>query len=91
MPEEVLFETESARSRSEIASLLRTVADNLDAGGDITLTAGEESVIVTPPASPTFEVKVERETATSGASEMSVEFELEWPENGDASGDLDIE
>ncbi|WP_241964478.1 amphi-Trp domain-containing protein [Halorubrum sp. 48-1-W] len=43
MPEEVLFESESRRSREEIASYLRTVADSLDAGNAITLTRGDFS------------------------------------------------
>jgi amphi-Trp domain-containing protein len=48
MPEEVLFQSEGSQSRSGIASYLRRVADKLDAGGDITLTAGEQPVTMTP-------------------------------------------
>ena len=89
--EEVLFESERRMNRSEIADLLRTVADNLDAGDAISLSAGESSYSVDVPNRPTFEVKVERETGSSG-SELSVEFEMEWDENGgDDGGDLSIE
>lgn len=96
MPEEVLFESESDRSRAEIAAYLRTVADKLDGGEAITLTAGAESVTLRPPERPTFEVKAERETSTSGPDELSVEFELEWDEGaegeaGGADGTLEIE
>ena len=95
MPEEVLFETESHRTRAEVASYLRTLADKLDAGGPITLTAGEQSVTVDPPDRPTFEVKAEREGPTDGPGELSVEFEIEWDEDGSAesaeSGELSIE
>lgn len=83
MPEEVLFESEERQSRGQIASYLRTVADRLDAGDPITLTAGGESVTLAPSARPTFEVKAEREGPTDGPTELSVEFELEWPEDGD--------
>lgn len=86
MPEEVLFETERRRSRADIASTLRSVADKLDAGDSITLQSGSDSVTVEPPAEPTFEVKVEREGPTDGPTELGVEFELEWPENGDGDG-----
>ncbi|GAA0522414.1 amphi-Trp domain-containing protein [Halorubrum aquaticum] len=86
MPEEVLFESESRRSREEIAAYLRTVADSLDAGNAITLTRGEQSVTMAPPARPTFEVKAEREGPAEGPGELSVEFELEWDE-GDAGGE----
>lgn len=95
MPEEVLFETEEPRSRAEIATYLRRVADRLDDGDGITLKAGGQSVTMTPPDRPTFEVKAEREGPTGGAGELSVEFELEWretDEDGDGSGgDLTIE
>ena len=81
MPEEVLFKSESGQSREEIATYLRTVAENLESGGAITLNSGSESVTLDPPANPTFEVKSEREGPTDAPGELSVEFELEWDEN----------
>ncbi|WP_135534581.1 amphi-Trp domain-containing protein [Halostella pelagica] len=92
MAETVLFESESARSRSEIAAALRDVADKLDGGDPVTFAAGDENVTVDPPASPTFEIKVERETG-SGPDEMSFELEVEWDkgDGADADGDLRIE
>lgn len=92
MPEEVLFETERSHSREEIATYLRSVADKLDDGGDLTLSSGDESVDLAVPDRPTFEVKAEREM--NGSTELSVEFELEWKEGQDAeggSGELSIE
>ncbi len=86
MPEEVLFESESVRSRAEIASYLRSVAEKLDEGAPITLTAGSESVTMDPPSRSTFEVKAEREGPADGPGELSVEFELEWDEDGEESG-----
>jgi len=83
MPEEVLFESESRRSRAEIAAYLRTVADSLESGSAITLKRGGESVTMEPPARPTFEVKAEREGPVDGPGELSVEFELEWDEEGE--------
>ncbi|MBP1921912.1 amphi-Trp domain-containing protein [Halorubrum alkaliphilum] len=94
MPEEILFESESSQTRAEIASYLRTVADALEAGNDITLTAGDRSVTMDPPPRPTFEVKAEREGPADGDGELSIEFELEWDENADGEergGDLEIE
>ncbi len=91
MPEEVLFESERAQSRNEIASYLRTVADSLEAGESITLSSGDQSVTMDPPARPTFEVKAEREGPADRPGELSVEFELEWDENGDDDGELRIE
>ncbi|MFW5956462.1 MAG: amphi-Trp domain-containing protein [Halorhabdus sp.] len=91
MPEEVLFETEQTMTRADIASYLRTVADNLDSGAAVTLSAGEQSITLEPPASPTFEVKAEREGPTDGPGELSIEFELEWDEDGGDGGELSIE
>lgn len=95
MPENVLFESESTRSRADVADYLRTVADRLDAGGELTLSAGGESVTMAVPDGAEFEVKAEREGPAGGPRELSVEFELEWPEDADtegaSGGDLSIE
>jgi len=92
MPETVLFESESTQSREDIAAYLRDVADKLDRGESVTLSSGGESVTMEPPARPTFEVKAEREGPADGPGELSVEFELEWDENGgDGEDTLTIE
>jgi len=95
MPEEILFKSETSQRREDIATLLRRVADNLESGSPIELKAGTESVTLDPPARPTFEVKAEREGPANAAGELSVEFELEWPENGGdgdgGNGQLEIE
>src|SRR6056297_1362186 len=44
MPEEVLFETERRMDRNEIAAYFRTVAEKLESGQDLTLSAGDQSV-----------------------------------------------
>ncbi len=92
MPEEVLFEFERRFGTDEIATYLRTVADTLERGESITLESGSDSVTMEPPSRPTFEVKAERETSSSGGpAELSVEFELEWTEGEqDDGGELQI-
>lgn len=93
MPEEVLFEFETKMERAEIAGYLRRVADSMDAGDPITLSAGDQSTTLDPSARPVFEVNVEREGPADGPTELSVEFEfeIEWPEDGDDGGSLSIE
>ncbi|MDQ2049733.1 amphi-Trp domain-containing protein [Natronolimnohabitans sp. A-GB9] len=97
MPEEVLFKFERQMDRADIAEYLRSVADSLEAGDPIGLEAGGESVTMTPPARPTFEIKAERETSSSapdGPGELGLEFELEWDEGeeqADGDGNLKIE
>lgn len=92
MVEETLFESERRMDRGEIAEYLRTVADRLDAGEQITLSSGEQRATLSPPTRPTFEVKAERETADAGEPvERSIEFELEWTDGESDGGDLSIE
>jgi amphi-Trp domain-containing protein len=89
--EETLFKSESAQSRADIAAYLRTIADRLDADGEVTLSAGEQSQTLSVPARPVFEVKVERETSSSGAAELSIELELEWDEGAsDTDSSLEV-
>ena len=90
MPEEVLFKSEQRMSREQIASYLQTVVNKLSAGDAVTLEAGGDSVTLDPPPQPTFEVKAEREGPTNGPKELSIEFEIEWPENGENGGELEI-
>ncbi|WP_255191492.1 amphi-Trp domain-containing protein [Natronobeatus ordinarius] len=91
MPEEILFKFEQRMDRSEIADYLRTVADTLEGDDSLTLEAGADSVTLSPPARPEFEVKAERETSSSGGpAELSIEFELEWNEGEDDDGELTI-
>lgn len=91
MVEEVLFETESTIDRAAVADYLRTVADGLEQGSELTLTSGEQELSVDPPEQVTFEVKAEREH-DGGPSELSLEFELEWVEGESTTGggELDI-
>ena len=95
MPEEVLFKSESQMNREAVADYLRTVADRLEGGGSMTLSAGGDSVTMEVPDSAEFEVKAEREGPADGPKELSVEFELEWPEDGESGagsgGPLSIE
>ena len=94
MPEEVLFESEERMSRDAVAKHLRSVADKLEGGGQLTLSGGGEDLGLEVPANPTFEVKAERETSSGGGpAELSVEFELEWTEGegDDEQGGFSVE
>jgi len=90
MPEEVLFKSERAQSRAEIAETLRAVADKLDAGESISLSAGEQSIELDPSERPEFEIKAERETGGS-SEELSVEFEIEWTPGDEEDGPVSVE
>lgn len=81
MVETVLFENERVLDRGAAAEYLRTLADSLDSETDITLSAGDQEVTLSPPEQMEFEVKAEREGPADGDGELSIEVELEWPEN----------
>ena len=66
------FEYEASRTRSEIATSLRAIADELDGDGPITFSSGSRTISVTPPERPWFELEVER------GEEVEIEIELEW-------------
>ena len=89
MVEEVLFESEQSSTRGEIADYLRSVAERLAQGESITLKAGSQELSMDPPERATFEVKAEREGPPDGPGELSIEFEIEWDENGNG-GDLEV-
>ena len=90
MPEEVLFKDERDKQRDEVANYLRTVADKLDSGGQLSLDTGNDSITVDVPDRVEFEVKVEREGPDGGPKEIGFELEMEWPE-GAAEGDGDTD
>jgi amphi-Trp domain-containing protein len=92
MADETLFQFEQTMSRSDVAAYLREVADKLDAGGALEFAAGGHATSVAVPERLQFEVDVERDRHEQGASELEIEFELEWyeDEDGTASGSLEI-
>ncbi len=76
-----MFRVSSRRRQEDIADSLRTLAEKLETGEDVTLSADGESTTVTVPDEPRFEIEVERETPTSGGqTETSIEVEVEWKE-----------
>lgn len=82
MSDNVVFEIENERRRADVATILRTVADNLENGTPITLKAGEDDITLEPPVRPRFGVTVERDGPQGEAKELNVGFELGWPEEG---------
>lgn len=48
--EEVVFEPEGRRNRSEVASLLREATDELEGDGELTLTAEDHSLTPVVPS-----------------------------------------
>ena len=71
-----LFSVEATKSREDVATLLRSIADQLDTdAGHVRITAGDQSASVEIPDPLTVEIEIERD---EGAGEL--EIELTWNE-----------
>jgi len=73
------LETEEQRTRVEIASYLRQLADQLDGGDAVTLELGTQRVDLDPVDPITFKLEGESDWAEGDTqAEQSIEFELVW-------------
>ncbi|WP_436927674.1 amphi-Trp domain-containing protein [Halosimplex amylolyticum] len=87
------LETEAEKTRSEIASYLRELADQLDGGGDVTLDLGGQQVRLNPTDPVTFKLEGESDWSEGDTeAKQSIEFELVWWREAQTSeeGTLDI-
>lgn len=88
------LETEEQSTRSEIATYLRQLADQLDEGGAVTLTLGNRTVSLDPVEPITFKLEGESDWSEGDVeAKQSIEFELVWRTSATTAeeGTLDIE
>lgn len=78
--EVVLFKSEEKMSNGQAASLLRQIADKIEAG-EIVLERGKKSVNLSIPSQLEVEIKAEKEIGKKKTT-MKLEVELEWPLGG---------
>jgi len=73
------IETEEQKTRAEVATYLRDLADQLDGDGDVTLDLGGSGVQLDPTEPVTFKLEGESDWS-EGETEVkqSIEFELVW-------------
>jgi amphi-Trp domain-containing protein len=73
------LETEAQRTRPEVATYLRNLADQLDGDGDVTLELGGTTVQLHPTNPITFKLEGESDWSQGDtAAKQSIEFELVW-------------
>ena len=85
--ETVLFKSEEKKTKSEIADVLRLLADKV-AQGCMTLNNQEMTVDLDLPETMTLEIKVEEETKHK--TKRSLEIELEWTVGANEQGSMVI-
>jgi amphi-Trp domain-containing protein len=74
--EKVLFKTEEKMSRSDVATLLRTLADKVEKG-KVSLEQGKEKVDLRIPNRVELEIKAEKESGKK-RTKKKLEIEIEW-------------
>ena len=87
------LETEEQKTRAEIASYLRDLADQLDGDGEVTLDLGGTTVQLRPTDPVTFKLEGESDWSQGDTeAKQSIEFELVWwrAATSAAVGTLDI-
>jgi len=73
------LETEAEKTRSEVAAILRGLADQLDGGEDVTLELGGQQVRLNPTNPVTFKLEGESDWSEGDTeAKQSIEFELVW-------------
>ena len=73
------LETEAEKTRSEIASYLRELAEQLDGEGAVTLELGGQQVQLDPTNPVTFKLEGESDWSEGDTeAKQSIEFELVW-------------
>jgi amphi-Trp domain-containing protein len=85
--EVILFKSEEKKSSSEIAAILRQVADRVEKGS-MTLGQNENSITLDFPRTMILEIKVEEEEKRN--IKRSLEIELEWILGSEEQGGLVI-
>jgi amphi-Trp domain-containing protein len=73
------LETEEQRTRAEVASYLRDLADQLDSSKPVTLELGGDQVSLDPADDITFKLEGESDWSEGDTEvKQSIEFELVW-------------
>ncbi|WP_152041143.1 amphi-Trp domain-containing protein [Salinigranum salinum] len=88
------LETEEQKTRTEVATYLRGLADQLDEDGPVTLELGNQRVTLDPTEPITFKLEGESDwTEGDTEAKQSIEFELVWWREAQTAdeGQLDIE
>lgn len=88
--EVTIFESKSRKSRDEISTFLRDIADRLETGR-IVLRQGADEAVLELAQNMILEIKVEDEEKRRKGMQHSLEIELKWYDNDTAAtGELQL-
>ncbi|GFE52239.1 hypothetical protein So717_39920 [Roseobacter cerasinus] len=87
--EVTLFSSKEPKSRSEVATFLRSLADRLDTA-KVTLRQGQDEIVLSLPDEMTLELKVEDEDKRRKGVQHSLEVELKWYDGDSAAGPVSL-
>ena len=88
------LETEEQKTRAEVATYLRQLADQIDEDGAVTLNLGGQRVTLDPTEPITFKLEGESDwTEGDTEAKQSIEFEMVWWREAETAeeGTLDAE
>lgn len=88
------LESESQMNRTEIAAYLRTLADQLDGDGEVSLELGGNTVTMSPSDPITLKLEGESDWSEGDTqAKQSIEFEMVWWQDAETAeeGALNVE
>lgn len=84
-----IFKSQEKKSRGEVSTFLRALAEKVDLGS-ITLSQGTEELLLQFPENVILEVQVEDEEKRSKGVQHSLEIELKWFDNDNQTGSMEL-
>ncbi|SDR04257.1 HVO_2922 family protein [Natronobacterium texcoconense] len=84
-----LLAVETQKSRTDVAAILRALADQIDSGETIRVSADDRNESLRLADSLSFELEIERES--NGDQEIELELEVEWLEPAEAEDGAESE
>ncbi|WP_299604557.1 amphi-Trp domain-containing protein [uncultured Tateyamaria sp.] len=84
-----LFSSKEAKSRGEIATFLRGLADRFDAA-EVILRKGQDEIVLSLPDRMMLELKVEDEEKRNKGIQHSLEVEMKWYDGDTPTGPVEL-
>ncbi|MGI6655369.1 MAG: amphi-Trp domain-containing protein [Desulfobulbus sp.] len=84
-----LFKSKEQKTRADVSAFLHQLADKIS-DGKVVLSQGAKEVILQIPQNVVIEVQVEDEVKKTRGIQHSLEIELEWFDDDDQAGSIEL-